>query len=309
MALAPGTRLGPYEILAPIGAGGMGEVYKGRDTRLGRDVAIKLSKEQFTERFDREARAVAALNHSSICHLYDVGPNYLVMELVEGETLGARLAKSPLPTDLVLQYGTQIADALAAAHSFNIIHRDLKPGNIMVTRAGIKVLDFGLAKFTDTAEASPKHAETLTEERAIVGTPAYMAPEQLSGEEVDARTDLFCFGAVLYEMATGQHPFRGDTSGVIFHAILEGTPTSAVRLNPDLPPKTHSIRVHFAAKQELVVGRLLLVNFPDVPVKTDIRNVMMPAGIGATADLDAQLLDFRVAVTVQLSRQHFGQRK
>jgi serine/threonine-protein kinase len=211
--LAEGTRLGPYVIAGQLGAGGMGEVYRAEDTRLGRQVAIKFLPDRFAgearalERFQREARLLASLNHPHICTLYDVGPNYLVMELVEGETLAARLGRGPLPVALVLRYGAEIADALAAAHSLGIINRDLKPGNIMVTKTGVKVLDLGLAKFSQAADASPRQAETLTAGKVILGTPAYMAPEQVCGEEVDGRTDLFSFGAVLYEMATGKRAF------------------------------------------------------------------------------------------------------
>jgi serine/threonine-protein kinase len=196
--LAPGTQLGPYRIEAALGAGGMGQVYKARDTRLGRVVAVKILAERFSDRFEREARAISALNHPHICTLHDVGPNYLVMELVEGETLAARLQKGPLPMALVLRYGGEIADALAAAHSKGITHRDLKPGNIMLTKSGVKVLDFGLAKMT------MQPGIPVTPSDAIVGTPAYMAPEQLQGEACDARTDIFALGLVLYEMATGK---------------------------------------------------------------------------------------------------------
>ena len=197
MPLSIGDRLGPYEILAPLGAGGMGEVYQARDTRLGRLVAIKISAEQFSSRFASEARAISALNHSNICTLYDIGPNYLVMELVEGETLAVRLKKGPLPMELVVRYGAQLADALAAAHAKGIVHRDLKPANIMATKFGIKVLDFGLAK---TAHAD----DTVTASHVAVGTPAYMPPEQSEGKPCDVRTDIFALGLVLYEMATGK---------------------------------------------------------------------------------------------------------
>jgi Tol biopolymer transport system component len=192
----PGVQLGPYKIEAPIGAGGMGSVYRAVDTRLGRKVAIKICAQQFSGRFEREARAISSLNHPHICTLHDVGPNYLVMELVEGETLAARLKKGPLSMELVLRYGAEIADALAAAHAKEIIHRDLKPGNIMITKSGVKVLDFGLAK--------TQRDETLTASRAVMGTPAYMAPEQSEGKECDARTDIYSLGLVLREMATGR---------------------------------------------------------------------------------------------------------
>jgi eukaryotic-like serine/threonine-protein kinase len=191
-----GNRLGPYEIAARIGGGGMGEVYRATDTRLNRPVAIKIAHDQFDERFAREARAIAQLNHPNICTLYDVGPNYLVMELVEGDTLSAHLAGGSLPLDQALRYGAQIADALAAAHAKGIVHRDLKPSNVMVIKTGIKVLDFGLAK-------TPAD-ETITQTRAIVGTPAYMAPEQRQGRDADSRTDIYALGLVLREMISGQ---------------------------------------------------------------------------------------------------------
>jgi len=216
--LASGTRLGPYEIVSPLGSGGMGEVYAARDTRLDRRVAIKISKAQFTERFEREARAAAALNHPHICQLYDVGPNYLVMELVEGETLAACLKKGALPVELVLRYGMQIADALSAAHSKGIIHRDLKPGNIMVTSSGVKLLDFGLAKRRQPQVASDvtmPTAEPLTHAGMILGTVQYMAPEQLEGQAADGRTDIFALGAVLYEMLSGERAFARATTGEV----------------------------------------------------------------------------------------------
>jgi Tol biopolymer transport system component/predicted Ser/Thr protein kinase len=194
--LSGGTQLGPYEILAPIGEGGMGEVWKARDTRLDRMVAIKVSKEQFSERFEREARAVAALNHPNICTLHDVGPNYLVMELVEGEPL-----RGPMPVEKAVACAGQILDALDAAHRKGITHRDLKPANILVTKQGIKLLDFGLAKRTGPLKESDA---TLTAQGQIVGTLQYMAPEQLQGQEADARSDIFAFGCVLYEMLTGK---------------------------------------------------------------------------------------------------------
>jgi Tol biopolymer transport system component len=198
--LAVGSQLGPYKIEGLLGAGGMGQVYRAMDTRLGRRVAIKISAERFSGRFEREARAIAVLNHPNICTLHDVGPNYLVMELVEGETLAARLKKGALPIGQALEYGAQIAGALAAAHAKGITHRDLKPGNIMIAKSGVKVLDFGLAK--------SQQDDTVTASRMVVGTPAYMAPEQRDGKECDARTDIFSLGLVLSEMMTGR---RGET--------------------------------------------------------------------------------------------------
>jgi Tol biopolymer transport system component/predicted Ser/Thr protein kinase len=208
--LTAGAQLGPYQIEAPIGAGGMGSVYRAVDTRLGRKVAIKICAQQFSGRFEREARAISSLNHPHICTLYDVGPNYLVMELVEGETLAARLQKGRQPMAGVLRYAAEIADALAAAHALGIIHRDLKPQNIMITKSGVKVLDFGLAK-------SPRD-ETLTVTRAVMGTPAYMAPEQMEGKECDARSDIYALGLVLYEMAAGKRLPQGQPP------VMEGLP-------------------------------------------------------------------------------------
>jgi eukaryotic-like serine/threonine-protein kinase len=193
--LTPGACLGPYRVEGKLGEGGMGEVFRAVDTRLGRAVAIKVAHERFSDRFEREARTISSLNHPHICTLYDVGPNYLVMELVEGETIAARLKSGPLPRKQALLYASQIASALAEAHAKGIIHRDLKPGNIMIGKSGIKVLDFGLAK-TGTDE-------TLTASRMVMGTPAYMAPEQREGKPADARTDIYSFGCVLYEMLTG----------------------------------------------------------------------------------------------------------
>ena len=192
--MTAGTKLGPYEILSQIGTGGMGEVYRAHDSRLRRDVAVKISHEQFSERFEREARAVAALNHPHICQIYDVGPDYLVMELVEGSPL-----KGPLPIEKAVEYAGQILDALDAAHRKGITHRDLKPGNILVTKQGIKLLDFGLAHVAPGPDDS-----TLTQANAVMGTPAYMAPEQWEGKQADARSDIYAFGCVLYEMLTGK---------------------------------------------------------------------------------------------------------
>src|SRR4051794_34641963 len=224
MPFRPGDTLGPYEIAERIGAGGMGEVWKARDPRLHRIVAIKTSNEQFTERFEHEARAVAALNHPHICTLHDVGPNYLVMEYVEGAPL-----KGPLPLDETLRVAKQIAMALEAAHEKHITHRDLKPGNILVKPDGtVKVLDFGLAKIAAPVSAtlSPEHSPTmsmaLTQVGMIVGTAAYMAPEQAKGKAVDRRTDIWAFGVIVYELVTGARPFDGaDMSEILASAIRE----------------------------------------------------------------------------------------
>ena len=221
MPLSPGDKLGPFEILAPLGAGGMGEVYKARDSRLDRLVAVKISWQEFSERFEREARAIAQLNHPRICHLYDVGPNYLVMELVEGSPL-----KGPLPVAKAVDYAGQILDALDAAHRKGITHRDLKPANILVTKQGIKLLDFGLAKFATTAPKDSEETLTqaLTHDGHIVGTLQYMSPEQLQGKDVDARSDLFGFGCVLYEMLSGKRAFEADSQASVIAAILEREP-------------------------------------------------------------------------------------
>src|SRR5271169_3205673 len=195
MPLSVGDKLGPYEILGPIGAGGMGEVYRARDPRLNRDVAVKVSAAEFSERFEREAKAIAALNHSNICQVYDVGPNYLVMEYIDGEPIN-----SPLPTEEVIRLGIQIASALEEAHSRGIIHRDLKPGNILITKRGeAKLLDFGLAKLEDPSPRSDAFSTLtggLTEAGAVVGTVAYMSPEQVQGQAMDTRSDIFSFGVV-----------------------------------------------------------------------------------------------------------------
>ena len=221
--LAKGSRLGPYEIDCLVGSGGMGEVYRARDTRLGRVVAIKVYLEPLRARFEREARAISALNHPNICTLYDIGPDYLVMELVEGRSLADRLKQGPLSPNQVLQYGAQITDALTTAHAQGIIHRDLKPGNIMETPKGIKLLDFGLAKYATTTLFGDAHT-TLTEQGAVLGTPAYMAPEQLEGRDCDARTDIFALGLVLFEMATGSRAFVGSSQAQLMYQILDGEP-------------------------------------------------------------------------------------
>jgi serine/threonine protein kinase/Tol biopolymer transport system component len=225
-SLQAGQRLGPYEILGPIGAGGMGEVYKGRDTRLKRDVAIKVCSAQFSERFDREARMIASLNHPNICQLYDVGPNYLVMELIEGANLSG-----PQTVETAVNYARQIADALEAAHEKGIVHRDLKPGNVKITADGlVKVLDFGLAKTMQepSAASDPGNSPTVTmpPTRAglILGTAAYMAPEQARGKTVDNRADIWAFGCVLFEMLTGRPVFQGDTTSDILAAVIKEEP-------------------------------------------------------------------------------------
>jgi eukaryotic-like serine/threonine-protein kinase len=251
MSLAPGTKLGPFEIVGPLGIGGMGEVYRARDMRLGRDVAIKILPQEMSadparrQRFEREAKTISGLNHPNICTLHDVGSHdgvdYLVMECVEGDTLAKRLEKGPLVLEQVLKYGAQIADALDKAHRAGIVHRDLKPGNVMLTSAGAKLLDFGLAKsappmtsgLTLTA-ASPTHP--LTQEGTIVGTFQYMSPEQVEGKEVDGRSDIFSLGALLYEMVTGSRAFEGKSHLSVASAILEKEPTPIGAVKPMTPP-------------------------------------------------------------------------
>ncbi len=229
-----GARFGPYEIVAPLGAGGMGEVYRARDTRLGRDVAIKHSTERFSDRFAREAHAIASLNHAHICTLYDVGPDYLVMELIDGKPL-----RGPLPLKTVLEYGAQIADALQCAHSKGIVHRDLKPGNILVTKSGIKLLDFGLAKVaapSPSAETTAETSDPLTKGNAILGTLQYMSPEQLEGKSADTRSDIFAFGLVLFEMISGKPAFQAASQASLIAAILKEEPAPLPPTEPVTPP-------------------------------------------------------------------------
>lgn len=251
MALSSGDRLGPYEILAPLGAGGMGEVYRARDTRLEREVAVKVlpgnlsSDLNLRQRLEREAKAVSKLSHPHICTLHDIGQQdgttFLVMELLEGETLEARLMKGPLPPDQTLRFAGQIADALAKAHKLGITHRDLKPANVMLTKSGAKLMDFGLAKQSGQAplavaltEMTMEHSK-LTGEGTIVGTFQYMAPEQLEGKESDARTDLFALGEVIYEMATGKPPFSGKSRASLIASILTTEPPPITQSQPLSP--------------------------------------------------------------------------
>src|SRR6266853_482971 len=256
MALTSGTKLGPYEIQSPLGAGGMGEVYKARDTRLDRTVAIKLVPSHLSEnpeakqRFDREARTISSLNHPNICTLHDVGEqdgvDYLVMEYLEGETLADRLRKGPLSVDQVLKYGIEICEGLEKAHRSGVVHRDLKPGNIMLTKTGAKLMDFGLAKASLAGPAAtsgltatlttPPGSHPLTAQGMVVGTFQYMSPEQVEGKEADARSDIFALGAVLYEMATGKRAFEGKTQASIVAAILASEPQPISAVTPMSPP-------------------------------------------------------------------------
>jgi serine/threonine protein kinase/Tol biopolymer transport system component len=274
VALTSGTKLGPYEILSPLGAGGMGEVYRARDSRLGRDVAIKVLAQHLSlnpelkERFEREARAISSLNHPRICILHDLGHqddvDFLVMEYLEGETLDQRLKKGPLPLKETLRIGIEVSEALEAAHRTGIVHRDLKPGNIMLTKSGAKLMDFGLAKATSAGvggsvsnapllsaaptmtAASPKSPLTMV--GAVIGTIQYMSPEQIQGKEADARSDLFALGAVLYEMTTGTRPFEVKSQISMASAILEKEPEALTSLQPNTPPALEHVVTTCLAK-------------------------------------------------------------
>jgi serine/threonine protein kinase len=279
MSLASGTKLGPYEIQTALGAGGMGEVYRARDTRLDRTVAVKIlpshlsSNPEAKQRFEREARTISSLNHPHICVLHDVGSqdgtSYLVMEFVDGETLDSRLQKGPLPLKQVLECGVQICDALEKAHRAGIVHRDLKPGNIMLTASGAKLLDFGLAKpvamlgaqaLSDKGNLTPSTPTmnvpmlsatpaALTQQGMVVGTFQYMAPEVLQGQEADARSDIFSFGCVLYEMITRRRAFEGKSQLSVMTAILEKDPEPLATLQPTAPPRARLRRTNLPGKK------------------------------------------------------------
>ena len=269
MPLTAGTKLGPYEIIALIGAGGMGEVYKAKDTRLDRIVAVEVLPEHLSqdperrERLEREARAISSLNHPHICTLHDIGHEngvvYLVMEFIEGETLAERLEKGPLSFDEALQIAVQVADALDKAHRQGIVHRDLKPANIMLTASGVKLLDFGLAKLTASERAQnvsslsslPTEAKSLTAEGSIIGTFQYMAPEQLESKDIDARTDLFALGAVLFEMLTGRKAFEGESQASLIGAIMTSDPPPISRVQAMSPPALdHIVETCLAKKPD-----------------------------------------------------------
>ncbi|MFN0150165.1 MAG: protein kinase domain-containing protein [bacterium] len=263
MPLSPGTHLGPYEVLAPIGAGGMGEVYRARDTRLGRDVAVKVMPPQFSTsaelraRFELEARAASALSHPNICVIYDIGrdgdTDYIVMELITGTTLGELISSESLLLPRLLEIAIQLADALSAAHEAGITHRDLKPANVMITTQGrVKVLDFGLAKIAADADApmtSQMPTQPVTQQGSVLGTAPYMSPEQAKGKPLDHRTDIFSLGTILYEMSTGRRPFEGESSVELASAILRDTPTPVSEVNPAMPRHLGRIIRHCLEKE------------------------------------------------------------
>lgn len=255
MTISTGTKLGPYEIIEQAGAGGMGEVYKAKDICLERTVALKIlpatiaGMPDFKQRFEREAKAISSLNHPNICTLYDIGKqngtDYLVMEFIEGETLGDRLSKGPMSTEELLPIAIQIADALDKAHKQGLVHRDLKPGNVMLAKDGAKLLDFGLAKMqvesNDNKNASVTLTSALTGAGTIVGTMQYMAPEQLEGKEADSRSDIFSFGILLYEMSTGVKAFKGDSQASLIASIMKEKPRSASEIQPLVPPMLEQV--------------------------------------------------------------------
>jgi tetratricopeptide (TPR) repeat protein len=306
----PGARLGPYLVESKLGEGGMGEVFRAIDTRLGRPVAVKFAHQQFSARFEREARAISSLNHPNICTLYDIGPNYLVMELLEGETIAGRLKNGPLPADQALRYASQIAAALAEAHEHGIIHRDLKPGNVMLVKSGVKVLDFGLA----TREGD----DTLTGSQMVIGTPAYMAPEQREGKPADVRTDLYSFGCVFYEMLTGaratsdRKPVPSKTLEKIVRRCLETDPArrwqSAVELVSALESSgAEKNRIWILLPAATILAALLIVGyffFRPAPKLTDKDIIVLADFVNQTGDpvFDGTL---RQGLAVELEQSPF----
>ena len=287
MPLSAGDKLGPYEILAFLGAGGMGEVYRARDTRLNRDVAIKFSAAQFSERFEREAKAIAALNHPNICQIYDIGPNYLVMECVDGSPIVASDQPQALPPAEVLRLGTQMAAALEAAHAKGIIHRDLKPANILVTSSGtVKLLDFGLAKQgIGTPPSDETNTIDVTQAGMILGTPSYMSPEQAEGRPADARSDIFSFGTVLHEMLAGRRAFGGGSAAAIIGAIIYKEPEPLTA-----PPALQGIVSKCLAKSP--AGRFQSA--------TDLRRALEGASLGGIPRSKRRMLAATIAAVLLL---------
>lgn len=301
--LAAGDRLGPYEIVAPIGAGGMGDVYRARDTRLDRTVAIKVSKAQFSERFAREAKIISSLNHPNICALYDVGQqdglHYLVMEYLEG-----KLLEGPLPLEKLLRYGTEIAAALDAAHRKGVTHRDLKPANVMVTASGVKLLDFGLAKVEQIP--GPDDAtlvKALTSEGTIMGTFQYMAPEQLEGKEADGRSDIWAFGAVLYEMASGRRAFDGKTQATLIAGIMHTQPAPLSEVQPAMPSSLDRLIRRAMAKdpeERWQSARDMLLELREVKPNAPVLAVTGPVAKSARWKLATAALALAVLVLAGL---------
>src|ERR1700677_2639558 len=327
MTLTAGTRFGPYEVQSPIGAGGMGEVYRAKDTRLDRTVAVKILPSHLSDnpeakqRFDREARAISSLNHPNICTLHDVGHqdgiDFLVMEFLDGETLADRLRKGPLPTEQVLKIGIEICEGLERAHKSGVVHRDLKPGNVMLTKTGAKLMDFGLAKATMTGASLtssltrtvPSADQTLTARGTIVGTFQYMSPEQAEGKEADARSDIFALGSMLYEMTTGQRAFTGKSQAGIVAAILASEPPPISTVQPMSPPaleqvvKTclakepedrfqtvHDLKLQLRWIAEASSSRLVLPTQVRARRAVQKRTVMIAAGVGWVAAVAAVII-------------------
>jgi len=284
MTLSAGDQLGPYEIISQIGAGGMGVVYKARDPRLDRIVALKVSTEEFSERFDREARAVAALNHPNICQIYDVGPSFLVLEFLDGNPLLSQAEPAPLPLERALEYAEQICDALEAAHQKGTVHRDLKPANIFVTKTGVKLLDFGLAKVVHAPVLSgPREGDetrtlALTRENTVMGTVHYMSPEQAEGKPVDARSDIFSFGVVLYEMLSARKAFSGESAISVMASILHEDPSPLV----EAPAEVERVVTRCLAKQAghrfqtIVEVKHALKQAAAIPVKKQPSIAVLP---------------------------------